>query len=62
MKNLPQSVHTFLSPMLSIFYYFFIAYLKAIENVQHFEKSVEPHISSILSIFEIIDSKRPVNV
>ena len=48
--------------MLSNFYYFFIAYLKAIENVQHFEKSVEPHISSILSIFEIIDSKRPVNV
>ena len=48
--------------MLSIFDYFFIAYLKAIENFQHFEKRAEPHISSILSIFEIIDSKRPVNV
>ena len=62
MKNLPQSVQTFLSPMLSIFDYFFIAYLKAIENFQHFEKRAEPHISSILSIFEIIDSKKPVNV
>ena len=55
MQTFTQQVQTPLSLKQNIFSGFFIAFLKATLNGEHFQKKGE---SSSLSISEIIDSKR----
>ena len=55
MKTFTQHIQTPLSLKQNIFSGFFIAFLKSTWNGEHFQKKGE---SSILSISEIIDSKR----
>ena len=55
MQNLPQQFQTQFSVKRKDFSGFFIALLKCITTLEHFEKKYEP---SSLSIPEIIDSRR----
>ena len=55
MKNLPQQIHTPLSPKQKIFSQFFIALLKCAWKLENFQKKDE-YPSLIIS--EIIDAER----
>ena len=55
MKNLQQQIHTPLSPKQKTFSGFFIAFLKCVSNLEHFQKKDE-YPSLIIS--EIIDAER----
>ena len=55
MQNLPQQFQTLLSQKQKTFYVFFIAFLKCVWNLEHFQKKDE-YPSLIIS--EIIDAER----
>ena len=55
MQSLPQQFQTPFSPKTKDFFWFFIAFLKCAQNLEHFQKEDE-YASLIIS--EIIDAER----
>ena len=55
MQSLPQQFQTSLSQKKKAFFWFFIAFLKCAQNLEHFQKEDE-YASVIIS--EIIDAER----